>query len=76
MGMLDKIRGQSSGPHAHHGHPAQAHGPPGTVRDPVCGMWVDPQKAAARSEYQGRTIHFCSPGCKASFDASPERYQA
>ena len=39
--------------------------------DPVCGMQVDPQKAAGTSEYQGKTYYFCSPACKERFDADP-----
>ncbi len=42
--------------------------------DPVCGMKVDPLKAAASVEYQGATIYFCSHGCAAKFRASPEKY--
>ena len=30
------------------------------VQDPVCGMAVDPSKAAGRSEYHGKTYFFCS----------------
>jgi len=44
------------------------------ARDPVCGMTVDRSKTPYRSEYKGRTVYFCSAGCKASFDAAPERY--
>ena len=44
------------------------------VTDPVCGMQVDPKKAAATSQYQGQTIYFCSPGCKADFEKEPEKY--
>jgi uncharacterized protein len=44
------------------------------ARDPVCGMTVDRSKTPYRSEYKGRTVYFCSAGCKASFDAGPERY--
>lgn len=44
------------------------------VTDPVCGMEVKPENAAAKSEYNGRTYHFCSEGCKKAFDADPERY--
>ena len=43
-------------------------------KDPVCGMSIDPGKAAGTSNYQGRTFYFCSPGCKAKFDAKPEAY--
>jgi Cu+-exporting ATPase len=45
-------------------------------RDVVCGMQVDPSKAAARSEYNGKTFFFCCRGCQTKFDASPERYLA
>lgn len=43
-------------------------------KDPVCGMDVDPATAAGKSEYKGQTYYFCSPGCKKSFDADPEKY--
>ena len=45
-----------------------------TVLDPVCGMFVDPQKARGSAEYQGKKYFFCSPGCAQRFQASPERY--
>ena len=44
------------------------------VKDPVCGMEVDPQNAAGKSEYQGQTYYFCSKGCKAQFDKDPEKF--
>jgi YHS domain-containing protein len=44
------------------------------VKDPVCGMEVDEEKAAARSEYKGKTYYFCSKGCRAAFDKDPEKY--
>jgi heavy metal translocating P-type ATPase len=44
------------------------------VRDPVCGMTVDPERAAGSVEYQGRTYHFCSQGCAAKFQGDPEKY--
>ena len=44
------------------------------AKDPVCGMEVDPQQAAAKSEYQGRTYYFCATGCKQAFDQDPQRY--
>ncbi len=47
--------------------------PAGTV-DPVCGMTVEPQRAAGSSEYQDKTYHFCSTGCVAKFEADPEKY--
>ena len=44
------------------------------AKDPVCGMDVDTQTAAGKSEYKGQTYYFCSLGCKASFDKEPEKY--
>ena len=43
-------------------------------RDPVCGMNVDPQKAAAKIEHAGHTYYFCAPGCARRFQAEPEKY--
>jgi Cu+-exporting ATPase len=44
------------------------------VKDPVCGMDVDPASAAGKSEYQGRIYYFCSAGCKKAFDKEPHKY--
>ena len=43
-------------------------------KDVVCGMQVDPTKAAGSSQYNGKMYYFCSPGCKAKFDADPDRF--
>jgi YHS domain-containing protein len=43
-------------------------------KDVVCGMQVDPAKAAGTSQYGGKTYYFCSKGCKAKFDANPKQY--
>jgi Cu+-exporting ATPase len=45
-----------------------------TVIDPVCGMEIDLETAAGKSEYKGQTYYFCAPGCKRSFDKDPEKY--
>lgn len=65
----------------HHG-PANAHhhdhqhgaAVSGLVKDPVCGMDVDPAKTAHHADHAGRTWHFCSAGCAIKFRADPERY--
>lgn len=44
------------------------------VKDPVCGMEVDPRTAAGNSEYSGQTYYFCSKGDKEALDKAPERY--
>ena len=45
-----------------------------TVKDPVCGMDVDPRAGDHHSEYQGQTYHFCSAHCRATFDADPSAF--
>jgi Cu+-exporting ATPase len=44
------------------------------VKDPVCGMDVKEEEAAARYEYKGTTYYFCAVGCKERFAQDPERY--
>src|SRR5688572_4641270 len=43
------------------------------LKDPVCGMSVTP---ASRHwhEHAGTTYYFCSAGCKARFQADPDKY--
>jgi P-type Cu+ transporter len=55
--------------HAHHRHQADA-----TVRDPVCGMVVDPANSKHRFDYRGETFHFCTAGCKTKFATDPKAY--
>ena len=42
--------------------------------DPVCGMKVDPAKAAAKIEFEGKTYLFCGKGCAAKFEADPAKW--
>jgi len=46
------------------------------VKDPVCGMEIDPKTAAGQSEFKGQIYYFCSYGCKKAFDKEPEKYVA
>jgi Cu+-exporting ATPase len=48
--------------------------PMATVRDPVCGMDIDPATAAASEEYEGQTYHFCSQSCHERFVAAPDQF--
>ena len=43
-------------------------------KDPVCGMDVDPENAAGKSEVNETIIYFCSTHCKTKFDADPDSY--
>lgn len=45
-----------------------------TAEDPVCGMEVEIEKAAAKIEGSKDTIYFCSEACKEKFLASPCDY--
>jgi Cu+-exporting ATPase len=66
----------------HLGHDHHEHTPSGAasavaagkVRDPVCGMMIDPAKAPAKFDYRGQTYYFCNPGCQKKFQANPDAY--
>ena len=52
-----------------------AHAEPlGKVKDPVCGMDVDPQTGKPSAVHDGMTYHFCSNGCRTKFVADPAKY--
>ncbi len=61
--------------HDHHGH---SHGSGAAhaelVKDPVCGMDVDPHTSKHRADYKGHTYHFCSNGCRERFVSNPQKY--
>jgi Cu+-exporting ATPase len=46
----------------------------GPATDPVCGMQVDPARAAGSFTHAGAAVYFCGKGCQAKFEANPERY--
>lgn len=45
-------------------------------KDPVCGMMVDPERAAGKAEHAGKTYYFCSRRCAERFRAEPEKFLA
>lgn len=47
-----------------------------TVKDPVCGMEIDPATAAASQEHRGTTYYFCSEACHEKFVADPDQFAA
>ena len=68
---------------AHEGEPAgeadlrRGHGDAGArgqVKDPVCGMTVDPATAKHKAEFSGAAYYFCCAGCREKFVAEPQRY--
>jgi putative ABC transport system ATP-binding protein len=38
------------------------------VRDPICGMLLDPQQAPAQLAANGETTYFCSRGCRHEYE--------
>jgi Cu+-exporting ATPase len=63
--------GHNGTSHGHHHHDA---GDQAKVRDPVCGMTVDPATSKHHTEHDGHAYHFCSAGCRTKFIADPVRY--
>lgn len=64
--MMGRDRGRA-GRHAQHA-------PSGTPVDPVCGMEVDPAKAAGTRVADGETYFFCSQTCLDAFDRDAAMY--
>ena len=44
------------------------------VKDPVCGMDVDPHTSRHRADHAGKTWYFCSEKCQEKFIAKPDAY--
>jgi len=47
---------------------------PSVARDPVCGMTVDPARAAAKADHAGQSYYFCCAKCAEKFRIDPEKY--
>ncbi len=52
-----------------HGEPK-----PAAIKDPVCGMTVDPEKTAHKLSHEGQDYHFCSASCQNKFEDNPAAY--
>ncbi|MBM3790536.1 MAG: HAD-IC family P-type ATPase, partial [Acidobacteria bacterium] len=52
-------------------------GPAGQLeKDPVCGMMVDPGRAAGKAGHEGKMFYFCHPRCREKFVSGPARWLA
>ncbi|WP_298198452.1 heavy metal translocating P-type ATPase [Novosphingobium sp.] len=64
--------------HSQHDHSHAQHDPSRasttSVKDVVCGMEVEPAQTPHHANHNGQEFHFCSAGCKAKFETSPDRY--
>ena len=76
--MADTSHHDHTHAHAHGGDccggASKAKEETGRVKDPVCGMTVDPHTAKHRAEHAGRTYYFCADRCRTKFVADPARY--
>jgi Cu+-exporting ATPase len=46
------------------------------TKDPVCGMTIEPAKAAGQMVHAGNTYYFCSAKCQQTFQENPRKYAA
>ena len=66
--------------HDHHNHASHGRTATGAttaeavIRDPVCGMTVDPAAGKPTATVEGRQYHFCCEGCRRKFEADPAAY--
>ncbi len=60
--------------HRHDGHEQASASPAGTVKDPVCGMDIDPAATPHRHTHAGTDYFFCGANCAGKFQADPTRY--
>jgi len=67
---------RGGGHHDHAAHEHHHHHPDSTakMRDPVCGMSVDPATSKHAFDHDDKTFHFCSAGCRTKFGADPLKY--
>lgn len=56
------------------GHEAETAPQAALVKDPVCGMSVDPATATHRTRFDGRDYYFCRDACLQKFEADPGKY--
>ncbi|MEA2915664.1 MAG: P-type Cu+ transporter, partial [Bradyrhizobium sp.] len=73
-GGVSKGSSCGGGGHDHRGRGHHHADGKAKVRDPVCGMTIDPATSQHRFDYRGEAFHFCSAGCRTKFAADPEKY--
>jgi Cu+-exporting ATPase len=44
------------------------------VKDPVCGMEIEPEKARGKTEFESKEYHFCSKSCLETFKQNPAKF--
>jgi uncharacterized membrane protein YraQ (UPF0718 family)/YHS domain-containing protein len=64
----DRCRDRYERDHAHETRSTERPEHDAETIDPICGMTVDPQHAAAHRHRDGRDYFFCGDGCATTFD--------
>ena len=74
--MMDNRNSSQKSDHGAHAHDEASSDqrPEYLVKDPVCGMDVDPHAAKHTAEHEGHPYYFCSAGCRTKFVANPIKY--
>lgn len=44
------------------------------VKDPVCGMTVNPERTDIVATVEGQSYYFCAEGCRKTFVKHPKKY--
>jgi Cu+-exporting ATPase len=57
-----------------HSDTSQACSTPSDLKDPVCGMDVDPEKASFSTSVEKNTYYFCSAHCRDTFNQNPSKF--
>lgn len=60
------LRSLFGGPKKQKGSPGSETNPNPMVRDPICGMYLDP-RLAIRTDYKQQAFYFCSDECRKKF---------
>ena len=67
MPQTDPHQSHAHGANGDHPQHSDQHAHTNTVRDPVCGMNVDPAKTQHHADHQGVVYHFCAARCREKF---------
>ena len=57
-----------------HGSTEEIRNADDNIKDPVCGMDVDPKHATDTSKFKGKTYYFCSSNCRQEFENDPKKF--
>jgi YHS domain-containing protein len=47
---------------------------PNSIKQVLCPIMDEPINKDLYTEYKGKQVYFCCPGCKENFEKEPEKY--